>query len=110
MLTILKYLIFLSYRNQQKNRKSRGITRKRVTSLNSFCTAEDGETDTDALSIAETETVDDEFYDCSDEELEGGGGDTENGFVAEICFVFFLNYFASTWRRGERGREDKDES
>ncbi|XP_043278285.1 regulator of microtubule dynamics protein 2-like [Venturia canescens] len=64
-------------RNQQKNRKSRAITRKRVTSLSSFCTAEDGETDADAMSIAETETADDEFYDCSDEEF--GGGDTENG-------------------------------
>lgn len=74
-----KYLSVCT-RNQQKNRRARAAARKRLTSVNSFYTAEDAGTDADAVSIAGTETADDEFYDCSDEEL--ASGDTENGLVS----------------------------
>ena len=82
----LRLIEFYFDRNQQKTRKARLNARKRVASVNSLYTADDAETDADAVSIAETETLDDEFYDCSDEEL--GGGDTDNGLVFLVFFFF----------------------
>ncbi|XP_034936500.1 regulator of microtubule dynamics protein 1-like [Chelonus insularis] len=63
-------------RAQQEQKRSRRLIRKRVTSQNSFYESAATDNEVDAISATETD-VDDEFYDCSDDEVIAE--DLENG-------------------------------